>query len=138
MGVTPIDTAKDWLEVAEIASDAKKYEQSLYALEMSVEIAFKAVLMSVNVEAPKVHDIRRVLRTFLIGNKSMPKAFTKELDGYISTFEDLLRLRPFVGYGFENGAGKKMMEEQAKAMLPKCAKIVSACEDAIGHVQKKK
>ena len=132
----PIETAKDWLQTAELTLDAKKYEQSLYALEMSVEIAFKAVLLSVRVEAPKAHDIRKIVHTYLVGNKKMPKQFLGDLDDYISTFGTLLRLRPLVGYGFESDVEKGVLEDQAKELWAKCSKIVIACQGAIKNAEK--
>ncbi|EQD26864.1 Methyltransferase type, partial [mine drainage metagenome] len=35
--------------------------------EMSAEIALKAVMISLHVEVPKVHDIRKVVRVYLAG-----------------------------------------------------------------------
>lgn len=127
----PIDTAWDWFQTAEMALRGGKPEQALYALEMSVEIALKAVLVSMRVEVPKVHDIRRVARTFLTGSKVLPKSFLENLDGYIATFETLLSMRSMVGYGFEGENEEKELEAQAKALMPECKKIIAACEEAI-------
>jgi HEPN domain-containing protein len=133
---TPIETSKDWLKTAEITLNAERYGQSLYALEMSVEIAFKAVLLSIHVEVPKVHDIRKTVKTFLSGNKKMPKKFADELDDYLSTFENLLSLRSIVGYGFESGLESAELEKQAESLVPKCHKIIIACEYAIKNIEK--
>lgn len=137
MEVKPIDAAKDWLNLAELAMDAGKYAQAAYSLEMAVEIALKTVLIAIHVEVPKVHDIRKAAKMFLAGNRSLPKSFLGELDDFLATFETLLRLRPIVGYGFEAGAAKSDIKEQAEKLLPKCAIILAECEKAVKHVKKK-
>lgn len=128
---TPIETAKGWLKTAEVAFDAGIYEQSLYALEMSVEIALKAVLIATHVEVPKVHDITDVVRTFLVHNKKLPKEFADNIPDYLSTFKSLVEIRPFVGYGFENKNERIWFDKQAQELMPKCTKIVKSCENAI-------
>lgn len=136
MEIEPIETAKDWLEMAELAMEAGKYAQTAYSLEMAVEIALKAVLIAVHVEVPKVHDIRKAAKMFLAGNRSLPKSFLEELDGFLATFETLLRLRPIVGYGFEAGAAKSDIKEQAERLLPKCAIVITECGKAVKHLEK--
>lgn len=131
MARQPIDTAEDWFQTGEMAFNGGKPEQALYALEMSVEIALKTVLISMRVEVPKVHDIRRVARTFLAENKALPKPFRDNFDTYIATFETLLSIRSMVGYGFEGEKEKKELEAQAKSLIPECARIIRACEEAI-------
>lgn len=136
MGIEdPIKTAKDWLQMAEMAVEANKYAQATYSMEMATEIALKAVLIAVRVEVPKVHDIRKAARMFLAGNKSLPRPFVEGLDGYLATFETLLRLRPIVGYGFETGTNKQYLKEQAEELLPKCSNILAECEKAIRHAK---
>lgn len=132
----PIETAKDWLQTAKITSDAGIYGQSIYALEMAVEIALKAVLLSVHVDVPKVHDVRKTVKTFIVGNKDVPKSFRDGLDHYMPIFETLLNLRAMVGYGFEGGAESKELEMQAKTLIPKCSEIILACEKAIKIIGK--
>jgi len=132
----PIDTARDWLIAAEATMEAEKYEQSLYSMEMSVEIAFKAVLISVKADAPKLHDVRRVLNTMLSGSRKVPKEFIANLDSYTSTFGTLLSIRSMVGYGFESGTASMELDKQAKELLPKCRAIVKACEEAVKHAEK--
>jgi HEPN domain-containing protein len=136
MGVKePIEVSKDWLKTADITFKIGRYEQTLYSLEMAAEIAFKAVLLSLNLEVPKVHDIRKIIRTFLAGNKKVPKEFSNDLDEYLSTFEVLLRMRSIVGYGFENYMEKGHLEEEAQKMLSKCSKLVKSSEGAISYIK---
>ncbi len=134
----PIDVAKDWLKSAELLKSVKRYEQSLYAMEMAAEIALKAVLLATNTEFPKVHDIRKAAMLFLSGNKKMPKQFTSNLDGHMKAFETLLRLRSFAGYGFESSIDPKELEQQAQTLLPKCKELVKGCEIAIIYIESKK
>lgn len=134
---TVIEAARDWLATAEMSSKSKRYEQSLYAMEMSVEIAFKAVLLSLKLEVPKVHDISEIAREYLAGNRKLPKEFLEGLEDYLNTFNVLLGFRPIVGYGFEETFGKWDFSTEARKLLPECTKIVSACEGAIGSASKK-
>ena len=75
---------------------------------------------------------------FLSGNKSLPKQFTGSIDDYMKTFETLLRLRSFAGYGFESSIDQKELEQQAEVLLPKCKELVKGCETAIEHMDAKK
>lgn len=139
MGINkPLDVAKDWLKSSELLKNAKRYEQSLYAMEMAAEIALKAVLLVSNTEFPKVHDIRKAVLLFLSGNKKVPKQFSANLDGHMKTFETLLRLRSSAGYGFESSIDPKELEQQAQFLLPKCKELVKDCKNAITYIESKK
>lgn len=133
-----IETAKDWLETADITLSAKRYEQSIYSLEMSVEIALKAVLIELNVDVPKVHDIRNVAVTFLRGNSKVPKQFLLDLGGFLTDFDTLLRLRSAVGYGFETGFDASKLKKIADELYSKGERIVEACEEAIEFIGRKR
>jgi HEPN domain-containing protein len=134
---TAIEVAMDWLATAEMSLKDKRYEQSLYSMEMSVEIAFKAVLISLKHEVPKVHDISEIAREYLAGNQKLPEGFLGGLEDYLSTFNILLGFRPIVGYGFGEKFEKWDFSAEAKRLLPECTKIVSACDGAIKSVSKK-
>ena len=139
MGVnSPVEVAKDWLKSAELLKGVKRYEQSLYAMEMASEIALKTVLLATKTEFPKVHDIRKAVMLFLSGNKKVPKQFANNLDSHMKTFETLLRLRSFAGYGFESSMDPKELEQQAQSLLPKCKELVKDCESAIIYIEGKK
>ena len=109
---TPMAVAKSWLRNANRNMGDREYELSLYSLEMAVEIAFKAVLISINIDPPKVHDIRDTIRISLNGNKKISKQFSEGLDGYLSTFGELLSLRSMAGYGFEVGIESAELRKQ--------------------------
>ncbi|MHB1708590.1 MAG: HEPN domain-containing protein [Thermoplasmataceae archaeon] len=132
-----METSKNWYETARIAASAGIYSQALYSLEMSVEIALKAVLISLHVEVPKAHDIRKVVRVYIAGNKSLPHTFLNKLDNILEVFESLLRMRSMVGYGFEGVLDKEELQKQVNVMLPQCSDLVDECEKAIQHIDKK-
>ncbi len=132
-----MDTAKDWLLAAEVTSKAGISGQSLFSLEMSVEIALKAVLLSVNADVPKVHDIRSVINVHLKNNSVLPKKFLENLPGYMKVFEELIRERAPAGYGFES-MERGEFKAQMKELMPKCREIVRACDAAIKHVEGKR
>lgn len=131
-----IDTAKEWLETAEITLKARRYEQCLYSLEMAVEIALKSVLIELRVEVPRVHDIRSVAGTFLSGSKKVPKEFSRNLGQYLANFDTLLSLRSAVGYGFETGYDRSKLEKLAKDLFANGSEIIDACENAISHIKR--
>ncbi len=133
---TAIEVSKDWLSTAEMSSKMGLYEQSLYAMEMSVEIAFKAVLRSLSIEFPKVHDITDAAREYLSGNGKLPGGFREGLQDYIATFNSLLGYRPIVGYGFDERFQNVDFEEKAKRLLPKSKEVVLACEAAIKKMRR--
>ncbi len=130
----PIDTAKDWLDTARLAMDKGMGAQAIYAMEMSVEIALKSVLITLHIDVPKVHDIRKIARMHISGNRAVGKAFRGKIDGYLETFEELLRLRAPAGYGFERPAAREEINAEAKRLLPKCTEIVSACERTVKKI----
>lgn len=132
---TAIEAANDWLKTAEASLKVGLYEQSLYSMEMSVEIAFKAVLLSLNVEYPKIHDITEIARYHLSGNGKLPKAFKEGLQDYLATFNLLLGFRPIVAYGFGERFQGEDFKGRARRLLPECKKIISACEKAIKAVK---
>jgi HEPN domain-containing protein len=105
-------------------------------MEMSVEIAFKAVLRSLSIEFPKVHDITDAAREYLSGNGKLPGGFREGLQDYIATFNSLLGYRPIVGYGFDERFQNVDFEEKAKRLLPKSKEVVLACEAAIKKMRR--
>ncbi len=132
-----IETSRNWYETARMSSSAGIYPQALYSLEMSAEIALKAVLMSLHVEVPKVHDIRRVVRVYIAGNKSVPQKFLSRLDYFLEIFESLLRMRSMVGYGFEGVLNKQELRAQLDLLLAPCSELIDECERAIQYVERK-
>jgi HEPN domain-containing protein len=136
MVTTAIEAAKDWLKSAELNLNAGMPAQSLYSLEMAVEIAFKAVLISLDIEVPKVHDIEKTIRAHIAVDGRMPKWFLDELEDYLSTFGTLLELRMPAGYVFEQGFKKEGIEQEAKMLIPKCRKILQSCEKVVKAIDK--
>ncbi|EQD78786.1 HEPN domain protein, partial [mine drainage metagenome] len=132
-----IETSKNWYETARMAASAGIYSQALYSLEMSVEIALKAVLISIHVEVPKVHDIRKVVRMYLVGNISVPQTFLSKLDVFLEVFDTLLRMRSMVGYGFEGTIDPEELRNQVDILLPQCSELVDECARALGHIEQK-
>ena len=132
-----IETSRNWYETARITTAAGIYSQAFYSLEMSAEIALKAVLISLHVEVPKVHDIRKIARMYLAGNKSVPQTFLGKLDEILEIFESLLRMRSMIGYGFEGILDKEDLRKQLDILLPQCSDLVEQCEIAIQYLERK-
>lgn len=133
-----IETATVWLGTASAAMKGRFYTTALYSMEMTVEIALKAVLIEFGVNVPKLHNVTDVLRMTLDERRSaLPKEFREQQEMILSTYNDLLEIRPQVGYTFEAGAVVNP-KAKAEAYLPKAKKVVELCGLALKHIRSKK
>ncbi|MEM3228517.1 MAG: HEPN domain-containing protein [Candidatus Micrarchaeaceae archaeon] len=136
--MTAIENAKVWLETAEAAMRSRIYPTALYSMEMAVEIALKAVLMEFGVNVPKVHNITNLLREELDEKERLlPKEFIENKEFIFSTYNDLLEIRPLVGYAFEINTAS-VSEEKSKKYMKSAEKVVSLCKIAVEHISKKR
>jgi HEPN domain-containing protein len=135
---TPIESAEEWLDMADLALSKKLYEQSLYAMEMASEIALKGVLMAIKISVPKTHNIGDTVRTYLYGNQKLSQEFLEHLPTFLEDFKTLLELRPAVGYGFESRLSHDELASKAIMLMPRCTKLVKECAAETVRVIKKK
>ena len=68
-----IDTAESWLETANTMAGKGIYNTALYSEEMAVEIALKAVMLAVDVEPPKIHNIIEIMENNTLLSRKIPK-----------------------------------------------------------------
>ncbi len=125
-----MENAETWLGSANSNYRDNHYSTALYSLEMSAEIALKAVLLSIKVNPPKVHDISLLVLKYAEENGKLEKI--KENEKFIKeTFMDLLLYRNSAGYMFEYLKSEKEFKEMVENYLPKVEKILIICKSVI-------
>ncbi|MCL4380983.1 MAG: HEPN domain-containing protein [Candidatus Marsarchaeota archaeon] len=126
-----IEGAKRWLISAELNAEHGSYDSALYSLEMSVEIAMKAVLLSIGIDVPKAHGIGDVFAASVRSDKRIPEEFKQQAAKTVEIFNALLGLRAASGYMFETNA--KMEEFKAKYGLYRksAGNAVELCSTAV-------
>lgn len=130
-----IKSANEWMGIAEDAMKRQANAKAVYCMEMAVEAAIKAVLIGVNIEVPKAHDVVGVAEISLIGNRKLQSGFSKGLSGFLETFRTLLKERAAAGYSFNYDEIEVKMKRLATELFPKCKEIVGECGNEVKHIK---
>lgn len=132
-----LDDALRWLNSARRSGDSGDYNLGIYGLEMSLEIALKAVLIALKVDYPKVHDILPVIRLAIKENRSkLPEAFVNNESFVLDTLRELLKLRGPAGYTFSSNIKIADLEGDYKRYLKDVTKIFALCKDSVALLNK--
>ncbi|MDE1868650.1 MAG: HEPN domain-containing protein [Candidatus Micrarchaeota archaeon] len=131
-----IKSAHEWMGIAEDAMKRQAHAKAVYCMEMAVEAAMKAVLIGVNIEVPKAHDVAGVAEISLIGNRKLQSSFSEGLNGFLETFRTLLKERTAAGYSFNYDEIAVKMKRLATDLFPKCKRIVDECDNEVKHIKK--
>ncbi len=123
--------AKRWLASAKASAGLGNYDNALFSLGMSVEVALKAVMYSLGVDVPKTHSIGDLLEA-AVGQSRVPKKFKADLGATIATFNELLALRSASGYSFETRATLEGLHRKYDSLVERAEVVVKLCEDATG------
>jgi HEPN domain-containing protein len=127
-----LDDAMRWLNSAKRSGDSGDYNLGIYGLEMSLEIALKAVLIALKVDYPKVHDVLPVIRLAIKENRSkLPGAFVNNESFVLDTFRELLKLRGPAGYTFSSNIKIADLEGDYKRYLKDVIKIFGLCKESV-------
>ena len=133
IGQDAIESARRWLNSARINASAGSYDAALYSLEMSVEIALKALLLSLGIEVPRTHSIGDLVIESVRDNKRLPKELAQNADKIVGLFNSLAALRPISGYIFETKSSLRDMKvkydkyaNEADAVIEMCGKAVKS------------
>jgi HEPN domain-containing protein len=121
-----------------VNAGAGNYDSAVYSLEMSVEIAFKAVLLALGVEAPKTHAVGDALTIAVAGGMGIPKELKENVRDYVETFNALLDLRAAGGYMYEGSLSMDDLRRKYESNIAKAEKIVGLCGTAVGMRSGKK
>ena len=130
-----LETSRLWFKAAEDTRKGGSYNVSLYSLEMSLEIALKAILMTMRIDPPKTHDVGNVVKRILVElkNKDIDK---REITEIVDLFYVLLGLRNESGYMYDsrmsNSSLKELVDkyfEATQKALEKCRRIIKSLSD---------
>lgn len=125
-----IENAETWLGSANSNYRDGHYSAALYSLEMCAEIALKAVLLSINVNVPKTHDISSLVIKY--SDEHQKLGAIKENEKSIrNTFMDLLTYRNSAGYMFEYRRSEAEFKELVTEYLPKTKKLLDICKRTV-------
>lgn len=127
-----IKTAETWVETAEATLKNKIYNTALYSEEMAVEIALKAVLLSVGIEPPKVHNIMQVIETNIMKSDKLDSKDKYEIKRISRTLlPDLLNIRQISGYTFNYNINQKDLENMAVKYIDEVKSTVKTCRKIV-------
>ena len=127
-----IESAKRWLSSSIANAEAGNYDLAVYSLEMSTEIAMKALLFFTGVEAPKTHAIGDLVIKTVKEDTRLSKILGTEIDEFVHTFNSLSTLRSISGYIFETRSTMEDMKEKYEKLAKQTRRIVEMCDRAIG------
>ena len=124
--------AKSWFRSGILNQEGKNYSKSVYALEMALEIALKAVIASAGRDVPKRHDIIPPLDEIIL---SKPKLFSTEFkNAFISikpVFLKLLVTRQASAYGYETSIKEEDFKTLFEENYQSVKNMIEACENEI-------
>ena len=129
-----IGSAKRWLVSAELNAGKGNYDSALYSLEMSVEIAMKAVLLSIGIDVPKSHRIGDVFAASVREDKRLPDEFKSHIGECTDIFNALLGLRAAGGYMFEAKTTMGELKDEYERYRKGAEDVVGLCEGAVDVV----
>lgn len=128
-----VGSADRWLDSAKLNAKSGNYDAALYSLEMSVEIALKAVLLSLEIDVPRVHAINDAV-TLALQDRRAPKEFKDKVPTVLSTFNALLSLRSVGGYVFETRASLADLKTLYGKYKEEAEGVVKLCGDSVRKI----
>ncbi|MCL5888485.1 MAG: HEPN domain-containing protein [Candidatus Thermoplasmatota archaeon] len=127
-----IDTAESWISTAETMAEKKIYNTCLYSEEMAVEIALKAVLIAINIEPPKIHNIIEIVEKIIVNSQKISKDKREEIREIArSLLPELLGNKQTSGYTFNYNIDSETLEAIALKYLEPSKKAVSLCKNMV-------
>ncbi len=134
LALAALEDSKRWFETAVASGKNGHYNIGLYSLEMAVEIALKAVLINLNINYPKVHDIMPTFTNAVAKNKGkLPARFIESESKIMETFRELLKRRGAAGYTFSSEIKIADLEGDFKRYSPATKDVIELCEEAVRY-----
>jgi HEPN domain-containing protein len=127
-------SAERWLNSARINAKAGSYDTAIYSLEMSVEIALKALLLALGTDVPKSHAIGDLVLESVQGNRRLPKELVENAGSIVRLFNSLVSLRPVSGYAFETKSGLKELRARYERHVGEAENAVELCGKAVSSI----
>lgn len=123
-----ISDSNDWLKSAEIQIKNGLYSKALYSLEMSLEIALKAIMISLNADSLKSHNvIDAAEKTIEINKDKISIGFIKKEPEIKNLFILLLMYRNASGYSFDSNISKEEFKKKSEELVDKVISAVEYC-----------
>ena len=132
-----IESAKRWLSSSVANASAGNYDLAVYSLEMSAEIALKALLFFTGVDAPKTHSIGDMVMRAVKEDATLSKKLGKDIDEFVHTLNSLSTFRSISGYIFETRSTLEDMRVKYERFSKETAKIVEMCDSAIRPMKRR-
>lgn len=131
-----IRDAEEWFKSATLNKQAGNHSKSVYALEMAVEIALKAILILSGKDYPKRHDVFDLLEeTILSSPGKFSEEFREKLPEVRRTFRVLLSSRAASGYGFDSQGREEDFRNIVDHYYAASEKILLLCKDQIENAR---
>ncbi len=120
--------SKRWLKSCDANAKNKLYGIALYSLEMSVEMALKAVLYKLGMEVPKAHNIAGQIRAAIRENRHAGEGLKARIDKITDVFSALIEYRAPSGYAFEYNYTENEFKRKLGEIYPEAKEIVELCD----------
>ncbi len=125
-----IEDAKRWFDVAGLSMENKLNDKALYAMEMSLEMVLKAILLSIGTEFPKVHNVSELLRNEL-RNKKIDEKMRDKIYLWLDTFDYLLEFKNASGYRAQSSMTDADFRDKANKKFDTVKDAINGCESVI-------
>ena len=135
LALKALSKSRSWYLSAEINAQRNQYDIAVYSLEMSMEIALKALLLVFNTDVPRTHNIGNLVLKKLRDSKSISPGDADRLTGYVDEYYDLLRMRNVAGYGYEAHPESKRMENAFNQYIGIVKDTIDLCENIVNSIQ---
>ncbi len=126
-----LESSGKWLKACEVNRKNRLYGVALYSLEMSVEMALKAVLYKLNIEVPKMHNITGQMRAVAKENTKLSKEFRDSIDKITDVFSTLIEYRAPSGYSFEYNFSENELKDKLEGLYAESKTIIELCRKTV-------
>jgi len=127
-----LEQAEDALAHAEVSLSRRRWGMTVRRSQEAVELAVKAALRWVGIEAPKQHDVAEVLRA---ARGKFPASFTGDIDRFAAWSTELADKRIVSFYGDERTgepANALFGEADASLAAARARQVVESVRRLIG------
>ena len=128
-----VERAERWLRGAKAALADRRWDDVVYAAQMSVEQSSKAVLFALGMDFPKEHDVSEVFKN-LTARDDLPRDFRGLVPSISAAVKELAEQRGLAGYGFEQGITADHFKDYAPEALRMAKEVHAACRKLLAKV----
>lgn len=128
-----IADAKRWFIIAKLSRENDLNDKAMYAMEMSMEMVLKSILLAFGTEFSKTHNISELLMSELRKAKLDAKT-NEELRSWLDTFDYLLEFRNASGYRAQSSMTDADFKDKADKKFAIVKEAVDNCESVINKL----